>query len=527
MSDKGRLIKAEALARGRLKTEVLSGYVTAMGGTRYLLIIGGLFASTELGRLLSSYWLSWWSAGSLPGPPRSVGFYIAIYATISMTQTLINLSKQFALAKFGLVASSYLHDAMWRAMTRAKMAFFNTTPMGRITNRLSKDVGDTDRQLMNMTSTFVSGMVQLFGALVIIGVTTYYTLAAFVPVLACFFWVQRFFQATSREVKRLDSVTRSPIYSHFSQCLNGLSSIRAYGAQGRMVEESGRKLDANTRMNVASFSANRWLSVRLEFLGGLMVFAAAVFAVAMRRVIGPEEAALSLSYALQITGLLNMTTRLASLAENSFNAVERLQEYAQVEPEAADEVEPGPPPDWPSEGAMVFDDVVASYRPDLPPVLRGLSFAVKARQKVGVVGRTGAGKSSLFLTLFRIVEPSSGTISIDGVDLQTLGLSQLRRKLSIIPQDPILFSGTVKENLDPFNRCTDSQLWKALEMSHMSVVVGATTSAWGSGSFCASPGPCCASPRYSCWTRQRPPSTRTLTRSFRARYGRRSLTARR
>jgi ABC-type multidrug transport system fused ATPase/permease subunit len=366
---------------------------------------------------------------------------------------------------------------MWRAMTRAKMAFFNTTPMGRVTNRLSKDVGDTDRQLMNMTSTFVSGMVQLFGALVIIGVTTYYTLAAFVPVLACFFWVQRFFQATSREVKRLDSVTRSPIYSHFSQCLNGLSSIRAYGAQGRMVEESGRKLDANTRMSVASFSANRWLSIRLEFLGGLMVFAAAVFAVAMRKVIGPEEAALSLSYALQITGLLNMTTRLASLAENSFNAVERLQEYAQVEPEAADEeTGPGPPPGWPSEGAMVFDDVVASYRPDLPPVLRGLSFTVKARQKVGVVGRTGAGKSSLFLALFRIVEPSSGTISIDGVDLQTLGLSQLRRKLSIIPQDPVLFSGTVKGNLDPFGRCTDSQLWKALEMSHMDLVVGADAS---------------------------------------------------
>jgi ABC-type multidrug transport system fused ATPase/permease subunit len=463
-----------------------------MGGKATLLFVLSTFVATEFGRIISSLYLSWWSAGNtgIIGV-HPVGYYIGIYGALSTLQCVTNLLKQFSLAKYGNVASGSLHDDMWRALLRAPMLFFNSTPLGRIVNRFSKDMGDIDRQLMNMTSTFISGLTQLSGALLMIGIGTYYVLAVFVPILLVFFFVQRMFQATAIEVKRMDSTTRSPVYAHFSQCLNGISTIRAFGANGRMEAQSAGYLNDNMRMQYLSMSANRWLSVRLELLGGFMTLLSAVFAVAMRNVLAPEAAALSLSYALQITSLLNMTVRLASLAENSFNAVERVTEYAAVAPEAAARL---PPPrdraqrqlllggdgdggqggarsveesDWPAHGRIEYRNVSATYRSDLAPVLRGLSFVVEARQKVGVVGRTGAGKSSLFLSLYRIIEPIAGQILIDGVDTQNLGVLQLRSRLSIIPQEPVLFSGTVRYNVDPFSEHDDAALWSALGRAHL------------------------------------------------------------
>ena len=233
-------------------------------------------------------------------------------------------------------------------------------------------------------------------------------------------------------------------------------------------------------MNFAQFSANRWLSVRLEFLGGSLVLFSCIFVVIGYKQIDAAGAGMQLSFALQITGLLNMLVRLSSLAENSFNAVERIIEYSEVEQEQPatkgnDEVLKNKK--WPVEGAIKYEQVVARYRPDLPPVLKGLSFDIKKGEKVGLVGRTGAGKSSLFLTLFRIVERDEGTgggcISIDGVDVSSVGLKLLRESISIIPQEPVLFVGTIRFNLDPFDQYPDAAIWRALDNAHMKETIKA------------------------------------------------------
>lgn len=248
-------------------------------------------------------------------------------------------------------------------------------------------------------------------------------------------------------MKRLDSITRSPVYGHFGEALNGLSSIRAYKAYERMAHINGKFVDNNIRFNLVNISSNRWLTIRLETLGGLMIWFIATFAVlqngrAENQAAFASTMGLLLSYTLNITNLLSNVLRQASRAENSLNAVERVGTYIDLETEAPGIIETNrPPPGWPMSGTIEFKDVVLRYRPELPPVLHGLSFTVTPTEKVGVVGRTGAGKSSMLNALFRIVELQSGRIIIDGYDISMLGLADLRRVLTIIPQSPVLFSG--------------------------------------------------------------------------------------
>ena len=367
--------------------------------------------------------------------------------------------------------SKVMRTNMVSSLLRAPMSFFHANPHGRIINRFTKDISDIDKYMIMFTSLVLRSVVQLSGTLVIIGMQTPYTLLTFVPVMCVFFFVQRYFQETSRELKRLDATTRSPIYAHFSECLHGIANIRAYKRAKEVNNSLGLKLNSHLRMNLAQFSANRWLSVRLEFLGGSLVFFSCLFVVVGYQQIDASAAGMQLSFALQITSLLNMLVRLTSLAENSFNAVERIKEYSDVEQERpkADVNDNLLEGKWPQEGKIEYREVVARYRTDLPPVLKGLSFDIKPMEKVGLVGRTGAGKSSLFLTLFRIVErdDGAGSISIDGVDISSVGLKLLRDSISIIPQEPVLFVGTARFNLDPFDKYSDAEVWRALENAHM------------------------------------------------------------
>lgn len=254
-------------------------------------------------------------------------------------------------------------------------------------------------------------------------------------------------QSTAREVKRLDSITRSPVYAQFGEALNGLSTIRAFKAYDRMAKINGKSMDNNIRFTLANTSSNRWLTIRLETLGGIMIWLTATFAVmqngkAENQVAFASTMGLLLSYTLNITNLLSGVLRQASRAENSLNAVERVGTYIDLPSEAPGIVESNrPPPAWPSSGSIKFEDVVLRYRTELPPVLHGLSFTVSPSEKVGIVGRTGAGKSSMLNALFRIVELERGKISIDGCDVSKFGLTDLRKVLTIIPQSPVLFSG--------------------------------------------------------------------------------------
>ncbi|KAJ3698578.1 hypothetical protein LUZ61_002283 [Rhynchospora tenuis] len=469
---KSVLIKQEERETGVVSTKVLSRYKNALGGLWVVLILLSCYALTEALRISSSTWLSVWTDQSGP-KDHSPGFYNLIYATISFCQVFVTLSNSYWLILSSLRAAKRLHDAMLSSILRAPMLFFHTNPLGRIINRFAKDLGDIDRNVAVFVNMFLAQVSQLLSTFVLIGIVSTMSLWAIMPLLILFYAAYLYYQSTAREVKRLDSITRSPVYAQFGEALNGLSTIRAYKAYDRMAAINGQSMDNNVRYTLVNMSANRWLAIRLETLGGIMIWFTATFAVMQNQNAENQKAfastmGLLLTYALNITNLLTAVLRLASLAENSLNAVERVGNYIDVVPEAPPVIEGNrPPPGWPSAGVIEFKDVWLRYRPELPPVLHGISFRIEGSEKVGIVGRTGAGKSSMLNALFRIVEVEKGSILIDDCDISKFGLWDLRKVLGIIPQSPVLFSGSVRFNLDPFGEHNDADLWESLERAHL------------------------------------------------------------
>jgi ATP-binding cassette, subfamily C (CFTR/MRP), member 1 len=288
-------------------------------------------------------------------------------------------------------------------------------------------------------------------------------------------WIQRYYLRTSRELKRLDSVTRSPIYAHFQESLGGITTIRAYRQQRRFALDNECRVDANLRAYFPSINANRWLAVRLEFIGSVIILSAAGFSilsVASGSGLSAAAVGLAMSYALQITQSLNWIVRQTVEVETNIVSVERVLEYASLPSEAPEVIHRHRPPiSWPAKGAVQFVDYSTRYRPGLELVLKNITLDIGAHEKVGVVGRTGAGKSSLTLALFRIIEPASGHINIDNLNTSSIGLLDLRRRLAIIPQDAALFEGSVRDNLDPAGVHDDTELWSVLGRSLSSTII--------------------------------------------------------
>ncbi|GAB5365970.1 hypothetical protein AAMO2058_001104200 [Amorphochlora amoebiformis] len=462
----GTLVVKEERELGQVSMEVISAYTVACGGTMVLVVLMFLWIGTQALSQAANFWITVWTEGML-GDGYSVEFYLGIYVGWTIAQSIGEFLSSLYFALKGIKGAQYLHNKMFRALLRAPMRFYNETPLGRIINRLTKDQADIDRNLSRMIALAVRGVLSLLGTMIIIGIVTPFILIMFAPVLYLFWYAYQYFQCTAREVKRLDSITRSPIYAQFNQCLDGTSSIRAYRAQSRLIDDFYMKVDNNVRMYLTMISANRWLGLRLEFLGALIAVTAAFVVVLTRDSVQPGAAGLALSQAFAITGVLNLVVRLTSAAENSLNAVERVREYGEIEAEAAPRLKSDPGKSWPSNGEISFENVQMRYRPGLPLVLRGLTFNVKPTEKIGIVGRTGAGKSSLFVAIYRLVELASGKIYIDGVDTANIGLQSLREKLSIIPQDPVLFRGSIRFNMDPFNNFEDEDIIRALRRSHL------------------------------------------------------------
>lgn len=268
-------------------------------------------------------------------------------------------------------------------------------------------------------------------------------------------------------MKRFESVLRSVVFAKFSEGLSGTACIRAYGLQQRFVRDLRDAIDQMNSAYFLTFSNQRWLAVRLDSIGNVLVFTTGILVVTSRFNVSPAISGLVLSYILSIVQMIQFTVRQLAEVENGMNATERLHYYGtQLEEEAplhTIEVDKS----WPQKGEIIFDNVQMRYRDGLPLVLRGLSMHVQGGERIGVVGRTGAGKSSIMSTLFRLVELSGGSITIDGLNISKIGLSELRSKLAIIPQDPTLFRGTIRSNLDPFQEHTDLELWSALRQADL------------------------------------------------------------
>ncbi|XP_008059021.2 canalicular multispecific organic anion transporter 2, partial [Carlito syrichta] len=468
----GVLIEEEKAETGTVKLSVFCDYAKAVGLWTTLVIIF-LYAGQSAAAIWASVWLSDWANDAMVEERRNnTSQRLGVYAALGFLQGLLVMLSAMTLAVGGIQAARLLHQALLHNTMRAPQSFFDTTPSGRVLNRFSKDIYVIDEVLAPNILMLLGSFFTSLSTLVVIVFSTPLFAVVILPLGALYTFVQRFYMATSRQLKRLESVSRSPIYSHFSETVAGTSVIRAYDRSHDFQVTSDTKVDTNQKSCYPHIASNRWLGVRVEFVGNCVVLFAALFAVIGRSSLNPGLVGLSVSYALQVTMALNWMIRMMSDMESNIVAVERVKEYSKTETEAPWVVEGSRPPQgWPPLGEVEFRNYSVRYRPGLDLVLRDLSLHVRGGEKVGIVGRTGAGKSSMTLCLFRILEAAEGEILIDGLNVADIGLHDLRSKLTIIPQDPILFSGTLRMNLDPFARYSEEDIWRVLELSHLHTFV--------------------------------------------------------
>ena len=427
-----------------------------------------MLIAAQTAQIGGSLWLKEWAeVNQRYGSNPKVGKYIGIYFAFGIGGAALVVVQTLILWIFcSIEASRKLHERMAFAIFRSPMSFFETTPSGRILNRFSSDIYRVDEVLARTFNMLFVNSARAFYTLVLIAASTPVFIALIIPLGAVYLYIQRYYLRTSRELKRLDSISRSPIYAHFQESLGGITTIRAYRQQDRFAQENEWRVDANLRAYFPSINANRWLAVRLEFIGSFIILAAASFAiisVASGSGLSAGLVGLAMSYALQITTSLNWIVRQTVEVETNIVSVERVLEYARLPSEAPDRISKHRPKiSWPASGAVNFNGYSARYRSGLDLVLKNINLNIKSHEKIGVVGRTGAGKSSLTLALFRIIEPDTGSISIDDLNTSTIGLFDLRGRLAIIPQDAALFEGTVRDNLDPGHVQDDTELWSVL-----------------------------------------------------------------
>ncbi|BBN10413.1 hypothetical protein Mp_5g03360 [Marchantia polymorpha subsp. ruderalis] len=464
-SGKGLLVQDEHRIRGTLQLSVFKNYWTEASWIMPLFVLA-LYCAVQCVDAFNRYWLAYWTNNHFR---QSTAFYLGIYAALGVFFAGLLYSRMLSQLMLGLWTAKKLHESVLDSIMHAPMSFFDTTPVGRILNRFSADQQTVDETLPFSWVSFLNILFQAFSTIIVISLNTPIFILIFLPTGVLYTFIQQVYRRTARELKRLGSLSISPVYQQFTETLNGLATIRAYQQEDRFMEMCAGKLNVTNRAYMLLQSCNRWLSVRLEFMGNLMVFAAALLAVSKKGTLYAGYAGISIDYAMQITASLNMLVRTMTDTENQMNAVERMLEYRhRIEHEGP--ITPSqitPPQDWPTEGAIEFETLEMRYRPGLPLVLKGVSMSINGGEVVGVVGRTGSGKSSLMLCLFRLVEPASGRIKIDGIDIGNITLKNLRSRLSIIPQEPILFSGTVRTNIDPFSAHSDDEIWKVLERSHL------------------------------------------------------------
>ncbi|KAJ2804590.1 hypothetical protein H4R20_002444 [Coemansia guatemalensis] len=476
--DEGKIIKTEHRREGEVEWKTYYSYAKA-GGLYNVLTAIFAYAVALLGEVCSKLWLRHWTSSNsraahdiMPSSAKPVLYYLSVYCALGLLITLASMVQMiFMRSRCSTRASTIVHQNMLTGVIRSPTSFFDSTPTGRILNRFSSDMQRCDEVLPDNVSLLLGCIFQVILAIVLVGISTPQILIA-TPLLALIgLRCQRLYLRSAREIRRLESTTGSSIYAFFQETVSGVSIIRAHRQQSRFIAELERRIGQHIRINNSYVLINQWLAMRLEVIGSIMILGVTVLTVAAIQKAGfgsADTMGLAAGAALTLGFKLTWFVRAYSELEISMTHLERIIEYGELMPEAADIVEDHRPEEpWPEQGLIEFRNYSMRYREGLDLVLKDLSFRVLPRQKVGIVGRTGAGKSSLTLALFRIIESASGQILLDGKDIAQYGLFDVRSKLSIIPQEPVLFAGTVRENLDPFNSYNDQDIWKALEQTHL------------------------------------------------------------
>ncbi|XP_067646383.1 probable multidrug resistance-associated protein lethal(2)03659 [Eurosta solidaginis] len=456
----------EKRAEGKIKFKLYAKYFKASGG--YLLfILSMVFILT--GQILASvgdYYLSYWvnkNQAKLYEETDPVDIYI--FSGIILATIFFAITRSFVFYTMAQRSSISLHNSMYHGLTHAAMYFFHTNPSGRILNRFAKDLGQVDEILPATLMDVIQIFLSCFGSVMLISVVNPWNLLMALILGIIFYYIREFYIKTSRDVKRLEAITRSPIYSHLGASLNGLSTIRAFGAQKILTAEFDNYQDLHSSGFYMFLSTSRafgyWLDCICVVYIAITTLGFFVFSPKSGGDVG-----LAITQAMALTGMVQWGMRQSAELENNMTCVERVLEYDEIEPEGDMESRPAkkPPQTWPEHGKIKFDKLSLRYFPDPTSerVLKALNLEIESSEKIGIVGRTGAGKSSLINALFRL-SYNDGAIIIDARNTNDLGLHDLRSKISIIPQEPVLFSGTMRYNLDPFDEYSDAKLWEALD----------------------------------------------------------------
>lgn len=392
-----------------------------------------------------------------------LSFYISVYVGMSVMACVVGAIRTLFVLAVCLRSSRNLFRHLLRNILRAPMRWYDTVPLGRIINRFTSDFNTIDSAMGLLLGNTLFNAIEIIST-VLAGVLVNPVLGLFTTVILLMsLFIARKYLTAARETKRLESTAKSPIFVQFDSVLNGLDTIRAFGKQTVYIDRMQGIIDGHARAYWHTWLLNRWLAYRMNIMGAIFTTTTALLAIAAKGITA-SAAGFAISFALRYTAIMSRATQIYSSMELSLNSVERIQEYTEVATEENTGIDP--PAAWPTRGCLEVSDLVVGYAPDLPPVLQGLNFQVEENQRVGVVGRTGAGKSSLALTLFRFLDIRQGQIYVDGIDISKIKLHHLRSRLAIIPQDPVLFSGTVRSNLDPFDEYDDLQLASALERVH-------------------------------------------------------------
>ncbi|XP_066465593.1 ATP-binding cassette sub-family C member 8 isoform X2 [Tiliqua scincoides] len=432
------------------------------------------------------FWLAQWTSEAISkkmncSHSRASSFdhspYSRVFSILCCLGIILCLVTSIAVEWTGLKVAKKLHCFLLNKIILAPMRFFETTPLGSILNRFSADCNTIDQHIPATLECLSRSTLLCLSALAVISYVTPVFLIAIVPLAVICYFIQKYFRVASRDLQQLDDSTQLPLLSHFSETMEGLTTIRAFRYESRFKQKLLEYTDANNIASLFLTAANRWLEVRMEYIGACVVLIAAVASItnSLNNHLSPGLVGLGLTYALMVSNYLNWMVRNLADMELQLGAVKRLNGLIKTEAENYEGLlSPAQiPQNWPDQGEIQIQNLSVRYDSTLKPVLKHVSAHISPGQKIGICGRTGSGKSSFSLAFFRMVDTFEGRIIIDGIDIAKLPLQTLRSRLSIILQDPILFSGTIRFNLDPEKKCTDSMLWEALEIAQLKHVVKA------------------------------------------------------
>lgn len=458
-------------AKGKVNFKVYIEYFKAcnFGFIFVYVIFYSVMVASEVGM---NYILTNWSDENLKaGHNVDTAFYVLTYTALGITGAIFYFFGSVIVWKYSCIyGSRYFHDRMFKNILRAPMSFFETTPIGRLLNRFTEDINVIDFILMWQWTSLVDVLLHMFALFGVIVINLPLMIVIIIVLAVIYNSYRNYFIPFAREIKRLTSAYRSPIISSLQESMNGLETIRAYGQKRRFSQRNTKFLEQFNRASYSDISVKRWLSMRLNAISAtiLLFTTILILSTLVRDPFTLAMVGFIMTYAMNITSSINAIIQIWAELETRSIAVERLLEYCRVPTEALMEIEEAKPPvAWPQSGSIEFINYSTKYRDNSSPVLKNINVTIKPQEKVGIVGRTGAGKSSLTMALFRIIEPTEGYIEIDNINTSTLGLFDLRRHLGIIPQDSQTIEGTVRQNLDPFGQYSDTNIWRVLDLAHL------------------------------------------------------------